>query len=75
MPDISDETRADTAADPTQAEITRRAQMLFQKAEHLDPSDDGDHEADDWGWSKLTTLQRHFWECLVREAMRWGPMP
>lgn len=45
------------------------AGCAFKKAEHLDPSPDGDSEADDSGWSLLTERKREFWRLLVKDIL------
>ena len=49
--------------------VERLAARMFQEAEHLDPSSDGDGDAEDCGWSKLTERKREFWRLIVSDQL------
>jgi hypothetical protein len=53
--------------------IERAALALFKKTEHLDPTDNGNPDVEDWGWSAMTERDRDFYRFgaeAVIEAMR-----
>lgn len=43
---------------------------LFKKMEHLDPTEDGNIEDDDWGWSKLNDYRKDFYRYCVDAVVR-----
>ncbi len=53
----------------------RLAARLFRKSEHLDPTSDGDSEAEDGGWSKLSERKRDFWRLLVEDQLHEMRVP
>ena len=56
-------------ATPQDRAIHTLALRLFQKMEHLDPTEDVNLEAEDWGWSELTQLQRDYYLTCVRTLL------
>jgi len=54
--------------------IERGAIRLFWRAEHLDPTDEGDVPESEWGGDEfpasLSEHRREFWRLLMKEAIR-----
>lgn len=59
---------------PASEIIERGAIRLFWRAEQLDPSSDGDVPESEWFTGhfpvSLSARRRHFWRCLMVEAIR-----
>lgn len=55
------------------ADVERLAIVLFKKMEHLDPTEDGTVEDEDWGWARMTERRKDFYRLCVKElAWKWN---